>query len=333
MVNNVYERSFSYKMHMIQKACNLRYKDAYTSCYIWNTKCRKCIKENYTYATMELPHTQLKKSSKHQAPPAKEWKLLDLGVWWIYRLIGHVWVHGSKLSSLFQHYLSENDISLLCAWFWNEALVLCNTYGTRAVTLKWNMGILLTKVTHGVCDPKELRATTSYGNVLCLGSGLSNTRLFAGRPRHQRRPQKLARPRSGLPIQPTPDKIRVWKTMKSQRRRHGVPKAEVGSVTQVPEYALDRFPMQSPWRRLKTSARTYRELDVWPCRRQVEEWPDHASILLLVHVFTFLIRIKSCSRTHRRRHGLGIHHLEFPHNVLGILSLVHKCSFLWLLDL
>jgi hypothetical protein len=50
-------------------------------------------------------------------------------------------------------------------------------------------------------------------------------------------------------------------------------------------------------------------------------------------VFTFLIRIKSCSRTHRRRHGLGVLHLELPHNVLGVLSLVNKCSFLWLLDL
>jgi hypothetical protein len=30
MVNNVYERSFSNKLHMIQNACNLRYKDAYT---------------------------------------------------------------------------------------------------------------------------------------------------------------------------------------------------------------------------------------------------------------------------------------------------------------
>jgi hypothetical protein len=86
--------------------------------------------------------------------------------------------------------------------------VLCNTYGTGAITLKWDMGIL-TKVTHGVCDPKELRATTSYGNVLYLGSGLSNTCLFAGRPGHQRRSQKLASPRSGLPIQPTPSKIRV----------------------------------------------------------------------------------------------------------------------------
>jgi hypothetical protein len=79
--------------------------------------------------------------------------------------------------------------------------VLCNAYGTGAVTLKWDMGILLTKVTHGICDPKELRATTSCDNVLCIGSGLCNTRLFAGRPRHQRRSQKLASPRSGLPIQ------------------------------------------------------------------------------------------------------------------------------------
>jgi hypothetical protein len=157
--------------------------------------------------------------------------------------------------------------------------------------LKWDMGILLTKVTHGVWNPKELRATTSGGNVLGLGSGLSNTWLFAGRPRHQWRTQKLASPKSGLPIQPTPGKIRVWKTMKRQRRERGVPKAEVGSVTQVPENSLHCLLMQSPRRHLKMSAQTYRELDVRPHRRQVEEWHDHAPILLLVHVFTFLVRI------------------------------------------
>jgi hypothetical protein len=93
--------------------------------------------------------------------------------------------------------------------FGMEQWVLCNTYGTGVVTLKWNMGILLTKVTHGVCDPKVLRATTSCSNVLCLGSGLSNTRFFAGRPRHQRRSQKLESPRSGLPIQLTLGKINI----------------------------------------------------------------------------------------------------------------------------
>jgi hypothetical protein len=53
--------------------------------------------------------------------------------------------------------------------------VICNTYSTGAITLKWDVGILFTKVTHGVSDPKELRATTSCSNVLCLCSGLSNT--------------------------------------------------------------------------------------------------------------------------------------------------------------
>jgi hypothetical protein len=44
---------------MIQNTCNLRYKDAYTSCYICHAKCKKCTKESYTYATKELPHTKL----------------------------------------------------------------------------------------------------------------------------------------------------------------------------------------------------------------------------------------------------------------------------------
>jgi hypothetical protein len=34
--------------------------------------------------------------------------------------------------------------------FGMEHWVLCNAYGTGAITLKWDMGILLTKVTHGV---------------------------------------------------------------------------------------------------------------------------------------------------------------------------------------
>jgi hypothetical protein len=96
--------------------------------------------------------------------------------------------------------------------------------------------------------------------------------------------------------------------MKHQRRRRKVPKAEVGSVTQVPEYSLHRLLMQSPWRCLKTSTQTYPELDVWPRRSQVEEWPDHAPVLLLVHVFTFLIRIKSCSRTVDAKSALSANH-------------------------
>jgi hypothetical protein len=69
--------------------------------------------------------------------------------------------------------------------FGMEHWVLCNTYGTGAVKLKWDMSILLAKITRGVCDPKELRATTRCGHILFLCSGLSNTRLFAGRPKHK----------------------------------------------------------------------------------------------------------------------------------------------------
>jgi hypothetical protein len=87
--------------------------------------------------------------------------------------------------------------------------VLCSAYGTCAITLKWDMSMLVTKVTHGVCDQKELRGTTSCSHILCLDNGLSNARLFVGRLRHQRRSQELASPRSGLPIQPTPGKIIV----------------------------------------------------------------------------------------------------------------------------
>jgi hypothetical protein len=63
---------------MIQNACNLRYKDAYTSCYKYHAKCKKCTKESYAYATKELPHTKLTNDrlleggKKGSTPPAKE---------------------------------------------------------------------------------------------------------------------------------------------------------------------------------------------------------------------------------------------------------------------
>jgi hypothetical protein len=76
----------------------------------------------------------------------------------------------------FLYIVSQKMIPHFCVLgFEMEHWGLYNTYGTGAITLKWDMGILLTKGTHGVCDPKELRATTSCGNILYLGSGLSNT--------------------------------------------------------------------------------------------------------------------------------------------------------------
>jgi hypothetical protein len=52
--------------------------------------------------------------------------------------------------------------------FGMEHWVLCYAYGIGAITLKWDMGILLTKVTHGVCDPKELRAVAATYSALVV---------------------------------------------------------------------------------------------------------------------------------------------------------------------
>jgi hypothetical protein len=57
-------------MHMIQNACNLRYKYAYTSCYICHAKC-KMHKGKLYICYKGAPTHQLKKSNKHQAPPRK----------------------------------------------------------------------------------------------------------------------------------------------------------------------------------------------------------------------------------------------------------------------
>jgi hypothetical protein len=40
--------------------------------------------------------------------------LLDLGVWWKYRLVGHVWVHGSRLSSLSLRCLRKWYLTSMC---------------------------------------------------------------------------------------------------------------------------------------------------------------------------------------------------------------------------
>jgi hypothetical protein len=73
------------------------------------------------------------------------------------------------------------------------------------------MGTLLTKVIQCVCDPKLLWATTSGSNILSFYGRLGYTRLFARRPWNKRRTQKLARPRSWLPIDSTSRKVGIRK--------------------------------------------------------------------------------------------------------------------------
>jgi hypothetical protein len=99
-------------------------------------------------------------------------------------------------------------------------------YGTGAITKKWDLGALRTKVSRSVWDPQQLGTTTRGCNILRLGSRLSYTRLLAGRPRNQRGPKKLARTRSRLPLDSATSEIRITKTMKWKSRGGWIPKAK-----------------------------------------------------------------------------------------------------------
>jgi hypothetical protein len=121
--------------------------------------------------------------------------------------------------------------------------VLGNTDGTHAITHEWHMGTLLTKVTQCVCDPKQLGATTSGNNIFGFCGRLSYTRLFARRPRNKRGTQKLASTQSRFPIDSKPRKVGIRKTKKRKGRGRRVPKAELRSVSKIPEDPLDGLPM------------------------------------------------------------------------------------------
>jgi hypothetical protein len=121
--------------------------------------------------------------------------------------------------------------------------VFGNTNGTRAITHERYMETLLTKVTQHVCDLKQLGATTSDSNILGFCGRLRYTRLFARGPRNKRKSQKLANPRSRLPIDSTPRKVGIRKTKKRKGRRCRVPKTELRGVSKIPEDPLDGLPM------------------------------------------------------------------------------------------
>jgi hypothetical protein len=100
------------------------------------------------------------------------------------------------------------------------------TYGTGAITKKWDLGALRTKVSQCVWNPQQLGTTTRDCNILCLGGGLSYTRLLAGRPRNQQRHKKLERTRSRLPLYSATSEIRIRKTMKWKSWAGQIPKAK-----------------------------------------------------------------------------------------------------------
>jgi hypothetical protein len=113
--------AFPTTMLMIQMYASLKYKDVYTSWYICNAKCKN-TQRKAIHMLQRSSYHQLRKPNTYQVFPANEWKLLDLGAWWKYPIVGFVWVHESKQFSLSQHCLSKNGIPLIYPWFLNEEL-------------------------------------------------------------------------------------------------------------------------------------------------------------------------------------------------------------------
>jgi hypothetical protein len=121
MVNNVWEKLFvtnAYDTKCMQsKIKGCLYIMLHMPCQMQEMHKGKlyiCYKGAPTHPTQEIKHTP--------SSPRKRVKVA-----WSRGLVkisasGHVWAHGSKLSFLSLHCLSENDTSLLCAWFWNGAL-------------------------------------------------------------------------------------------------------------------------------------------------------------------------------------------------------------------
>jgi hypothetical protein len=91
-----------------------------------------------------------------------------------------------------------------------------NIDGTHAITHERYMGTLLTKVTQRVCDSLQLGATTSSSKIHSLCGRMGYTRLFVRRPQNKWITQKLARPRCWLPIDSTPRKVGIQKTIRER---------------------------------------------------------------------------------------------------------------------
>jgi hypothetical protein len=126
----------------------------------------------------------------------------------------------------FLHIVSQEMVSHLYVFGSGvKHWVFLYAYGTGAITKKWDLGTLLTKVSQSVWNPQQLGTTTRGCNITYLSGRLSYTRLLAGRPRNQRGPKKLTRTRSRLPLDSATSKIRIRKTMK-RKSRGGTPKAK-----------------------------------------------------------------------------------------------------------
>jgi hypothetical protein len=148
------------------------------------------------------------------------------------------------------------------------------------------------KISHSVHYPKNLRVATSSSYILGLGGRLGNRRLFARRPTNKRRFEKMTSIRSALSVNPTTRKINIEKVNKIKWRRSRISNPKLRSVFEIPEDSRNCRPMWRAWGSLKERTQPHGELNIRPCRCEVEEGFDHAPVLSLVHSLAIFIGTK-----------------------------------------
>jgi hypothetical protein len=143
------------------------------------------INENATFiCTSTLPN----KAQKGKTTPSSPCKRTNVA--WsksLVRLSASYFSVGIWMRSMFPFStlsLRKWYLTSICLVLEFSTEFIGNTNGTRAITHERYMGTLLTKVTQRICDPKQLRVTTSGNNILGFCGGLGYTRLFARRPRN-----------------------------------------------------------------------------------------------------------------------------------------------------
>jgi hypothetical protein len=204
-------------------------QDGYPTMVYTSSKACVYIKVNmiwYIWCNRKSPKNQLERATNPKFPPqAHKWSLVERLCENVCKLI--LGRDMTQHNGPFLHIVSQEMVPHFYVFGSGvKRWVFCYAYGTGAITKKWDLGALLTKVSQSVWNPQQLGTTTRGCNILCLGGRLSYTRLLAGRPRNQRGPKKLTRTRSRLPLDSTTSKIRIRKTMKRKSRRGRIPKTK-----------------------------------------------------------------------------------------------------------
>jgi hypothetical protein len=104
--------------------------------------------------------------------------------------------------------------------------------------------------------------------------------------------------RSALSVNTTSSKISIQKANKIQQEGSIIPNLKLKSLFEIPEDSLNCLTMRSAWRSLKACTQAHDELDVRPCRCEVQEGADHAPVLSLIDCVIIFIGIHCCCRTH-----------------------------------